>query len=256
MRQSTYQPAQSFNTTLYDWVRGTGFLGLPTECHHGYVFFPWGTGPTFPVFCDSLSEFTLPPVQVGSQFLSSRGTAAAEAVAELAGTNTEEAASALAGAAGLAPGDLAKVSVRELAERIVQRSLRIAEVRRISPAEGVTLADYLETLGGELDGFDAPAALRSLGAQVRLADAGDLPLADLGQHLDPAQPPPGAVGIARTTGTTVCAYGAGRLQCGRIDGVAEGILWGGVIGGVIGGGLGAAIGALIGGLWAWLGGDD
>lgn len=246
-------------------IRRLLFPDFPaTECINGYVFFPSGTGPTFPIPCDDNPLLSLPG-PVGVQFVRSPSSAFVDAVAELAGTTKAKASKAVISAAGLSAKDLGKLTSGELARTIATKALtQLKTVKPIRLDKGATVEEYFKAIGDATRAVDSSkfvdsqAAIKSVAIQtgLRSTELRKLPLADFRQHLDllggpPTGPPTaGNTSLSRATGTTICGTSGGTTRCGIISGFGEGILWGAIIGGAIGGatGLGAAIGAVIGGI--------
>jgi len=243
---------------LNDFLRRNWFPGLPpTECISGYVFFPWGTGPTFPIPCDrGFASMTIPG-GAGSQFVGKPGSAFVDAVAELAETSRAETEQAVAKAAGIDVGELANLTVLELGRKIFESVLKTAKVQNVPPDANATIGDYFKALAKVHGDIEPDGAVRDLSEQTGLSidELQRLPLSRLSNYLDVIGDPPGGPS-ARTSGTTVCIRANGQVRCAQAHGWVEGFLWGSLIGGALGGGLGsglgAAIGAAIGALIGWL----
>lgn len=237
-----------------DLIRRTFFPGWPpTQCVRGYVFFPWGTGPTFPVPCDRDFRVFRLGGSAGSQFLTRKGSSFASAVAEVGGLSLAEATRAVASAAGVRPADLKRLTVKDIGKRIFQRAGRKLGIQNVKPADGDSVENYFRRLAQRVRDIDAAKAVEDLSRQTGLA-AGkvrDLPLSELRDYLDISGSPPGG-SVARSSGTLACVSGGGSTRCTILTGALEGAVWGGIIGGAIGGGAGAAIGAVIGAIIGWL----
>ncbi|MCA1408955.1 hypothetical protein I6F26_32850 [Ensifer sp. IC3342] len=239
---------------LNDLVRRTFFPGLPPmECINGYLFFPWGTGPTVAIPCDRAFTVMMITGGAGRQFVTQPGSKFASAVAEIGAISLREAERAVAEAAGVDQADLEKLTVRDIGRKIVERANEKIGLQNVKISPRDTVGAYFGRLSKALKDVDADQAIEDLSLQTGLpADKlKELPLSDLGDFLDVAEAQPGTT-VAYSSGSTVCVSGNGKVGCTRVTGWLEGALWGGLIGGAIGGGVGAAIGAVIGALLSWL----
>jgi hypothetical protein len=239
---------------LNDMVRRLSLPGFPPgECIGGYVFFPGGTGPFMPIFCEPFLALRTIAGGVGTDFVRKSGGAFATAVAELAGISLDEAKAAVARAAGLEPKRLDELSVLDVGRKIFEAALPKAKVQHVRPACDSTVGEYLDALARLSGEIDAGATLKALACQAGLTPARlrRLPLSRLADHFDSVGTEPMG-SVARSSGTLFCVTGGGQTSCTILTGWQEGALWGGFIGGVIGGGVGAAIGAVIGAIIGWL----
>jgi hypothetical protein len=256
-------PIVQNRTTAAHFNQGYGFNDLlrrlffpgwpPTICIGGLVFFPWGTGPTFPIPCDENFRVLTLPGGAGRQFIGETGDRFAAAVAEVGHVSLAEAKRAVAEAAGIKADELAKLSVKDVGRKIFDKAQKKLGLHNVQPAQGETINSYFEKMARSLKEIDPEKAVADLSKQTGVASAklGKLPLGELGDLLDMSGQPPGTT-MAYSSGTTVCVSGNGQIGCTRVHGWLEGALWGGIIGGAVGGGVGAAIGAVIGAIIGWL----
>jgi hypothetical protein len=239
---------------LNDLLRQVLYPGFPPgECIDGYVFFPGGTGPTFPIFCDRDAPLFFLKKGAGSQFVTKAGSGLAAAAAELAGIGREEAEKAVAKAAGIEVCELKMLSVRNVGRKIVKRASELGKARYVEPSCDETVGTYFDMLGKTIDDIDPAKAIGELSRQTGLPQKKlrALPLAELGDVLDVAGVEPGEDSPTALQ-TVVCFTGGGNTSCVRVHGWLEGAVLGGFIGGWIGGAVGAAIGAVIGAILGWL----
>lgn len=239
---------------LNDLLRRAMFPGLPpTQCVGGYVFFPWGTGPCFPIPCDPDFSLRTLPGGAGTQFVTKPGSSFAAAVAEIAGVSRTAAEKAVAKAAGMKVDELRKSTVVDVGRKIVHNTLAKSGLKHVKPSKDATVGEYFDALAKTVKDIDPARAIKDLAEQTGMHadELRRLPLSDLGDHLSPIDATPDASPsiMARTN---VCISGNGQVRCGVVTGWLEGAVWGGFIGGAIGGGLGAAIGAVIGAIIGWL----
>src|SRR5690606_15576848 len=130
-----------------DMIRRLFLPGLPpTECVRGYIFFPWGTGPTFPIFCDRKFRVLTVPGGVGTQFITQSGEKFAVAVAEVGQMSLAEAKRAVAKAAGVSASELGKFSVKDIGRKIVEKAETKLGVQNVKPASDDTVGTYFEKL--------------------------------------------------------------------------------------------------------------
>lgn len=233
---------------LNDLLRRLFFPSLPpTACVSGYLFFPWGTGPTFPIPCDRDFVLRTVPGGVGAQFVRQPGTSFSASVAELAGVGLDEAEDAVARIAGVERGALRSLTVREVGRRIVDNVLpRTGVTYALAESSAGTFGELVQNVSRLNAGVDDASTLRDIARQTRLEvdTLAGLPLGELGRHLDAARLDPTAL-AARSSGSTLCAQTPDGSACTVVDGWLEGALWGGFIGAFVGELVGGPVGAAI-----------
>ncbi|MGR5067686.1 MULTISPECIES: hypothetical protein [Vibrio] len=260
MNKKQLESGEKYGTRIGGYngfVRRLFWPGMPpTECVDGYLMFPWGTGPFWPIYCDFDTPFITTPLSFGSEFHSREASHFVDVVSELADESTEKVMATIENVASIDKEELLKLSVIELAKIIFDATSKDIKHPRIDST--MVFGEYIDSINKAGGKFDSALALRSLAKQMGISrdTLRKMPLSDIPTYIDVIGNQDSDTGVSYRTGTTVCAVNsAGQMTCGVVNGVLEGLMWGGVIGGVIGGAVGAAIGAVIGGLLSWLWGD-